>query len=188
VTGFSELLEGAKRGDPGALTLLYERYADPVIRSIRKRLSQPLRRKFDTMDLSQSVFTEVLRDLPRFQDLGETAFHRWLYLKVESKIGGKLRKHLGRAGRRLERPIDSGASLVGDAASPASEVAENEESNRARDLLTVLDEAQREIVFLRLEEGLPFAEIAERTGLPSAEAARKRYGRAIARLRVHWPG
>ncbi len=183
---FSKLIVEAKAGEPGALTLLYERYAGPVIGAIRRRLAHPLRQKFDTMDLSQSVFAEVLRDLPRFRDQGEVAFRRWLYLKAETKIGSKLRKHLGRAGCRLERPLDAGRPPPAPGGSPASQAAAEEEAARVQGLVSSLDEDHRKIVLLRLEEELPFADIADRLGLPSPEAARKRYARSIARLRSAW--
>ena len=65
--------------------MIREGFGRYVMATIRRRLLPPLRRRYDTMDLSQSVFREVLRDLPRFEDRGEPAFVRWLAIKSENK-------------------------------------------------------------------------------------------------------
>lgn len=180
---FSRHLEAAKQGDREALAVLYERYAGPILGAIRKRLYQPLRRQFDSMDLAQSVFAEVIRDLPRVQDLGEPAFRHWLYVKVESNVGMKLRKHLGRHGQRKQRRLETGDPLPAEVRSPPSNIAHDEEMEHAQGLVASLDEEHRTLVLLRLEDGLSFAAIAKRLDLPSADAARMRYARCLAKMR-----
>jgi RNA polymerase sigma-70 factor (ECF subfamily) len=184
LSDFSALLERAKGGDAEALDKLYEQFAGPVVGAIRRRLTQPLRRRFDTLDIAQSVFADVLRDLPRFRDLGESAFRHWLYLRVETKVVSKLRKHLGKGARRWEQRLESGTRVPSPGPSPPSNVARIERDDQARDLVSALNDEQRTLVLLRLEEDLSFAQIAERMGLKSAEAARKRYARCLAKLRA----
>jgi RNA polymerase sigma-70 factor (ECF subfamily) len=184
VNEFSELLKAAREGDEEALAQLYERYGGPVAGAVRKRLGQPLRRRFDTLDLAHSVFAEVIRDLPRFKDRGELAFRHWLYIKVESKVASKLRKHLGRKGERREGRLSAVQPENPD--TPSAHAAAIEETERARDIFEALDDDKRTLMKLRLDDGLSFAEIADRLGLPSADAARKRYARCLADLRRRW--
>lgn len=181
MTEFSTLIAAARAGDRAALDQLYRDYAGPVVAAVRRRLSFPLRRQFDTMDLAQSVFLEVLRDLPTFTDMGEPAFRGWLRLKVRSKIGMKLRRHLGEGGARVSAPLKTEAPSPGR--TPSSHAAAEEDRTRMRDLLDSLPEEDRRLLLLRLDSGLKFEEIAARLGLPSAEAARKRYARGLDRIR-----
>ena len=74
MNAFSVMLESAREGDAEAVARLYEQYGSAVAASIRKRLRQPLRRRFDTMDIGHSVFVEVIRELPRYW--GEASLHR----------------------------------------------------------------------------------------------------------------
>jgi len=186
VNEFSELLAAARGGDEKALARLYEKYGGPVAGAVRKRLRQPLRRRFDTLDLAHSVFAEVIRDLPRFKDRGEVAFRHWLYIKVESKVTSKLRKHLGRRGERREQRLGTVDARPGGEDTPSVAAAALEEAERVRDVFESLDEDKRRLMQMRLDDGLSFAEIAARLGLPSADAARKRYARCLATLRAKW--
>jgi len=58
---FKTLLEGARQGDPDALRVLYERYSDSVRRVIRRRLPSRLRRRYDSTDFLQSVWTSFVQ-------------------------------------------------------------------------------------------------------------------------------
>jgi RNA polymerase sigma factor (sigma-70 family) len=186
VSEFSTLLADAKGGDGQAVALLYERYGSAVAASVRRRLTQPLRRRFDTLDIAHSVFLEVMRELPRFRDLGESAFRRWLHLKVQGKVVSKLRRHLGRKGQRRELRIQILEPDLAGGDSPDGRAAQREEHHRVRGLLDALDPPEQTLIRMRTEQGLAFAEIADRLGLVSAEAARKRYARCLARLRASW--
>lgn len=183
--GFSELLEAAKRGERDALAKLHERYAPAVLASVRAGLSPLLRRHYDSLDLRQSVFEDVLRDLPRFEDRGEQAFRSWVRIKAENKLRSKLRKHLGVGGRQRQRRLDTDAasSLTSAASSPDVEVVSTDEQRRLRLLIQELDAVDRDVVAMRAESGAAFGEIARSLGLPSADSARKRYVRALVRLR-----
>lgn len=180
---FSDLLARARDGDQDALAEIYERFAGRVTGAVRRRLKLDLRRKYDSTDLVQSVFAEVLKDIPRIEDRGEEAFRNWLYIKTENKVRGKLRRVLGKEGERVERPLDSKSPIAANESGPATRAAGDDENRKARDLLASLDEDGRTVVALRLEQGLSFEEIAQQLNLASADAARKRYARAVGRMR-----
>jgi len=187
--GFSALLVRAAAGDEEALAELHRRYQDAVRARVRARAPRMLRRRYDVHDIAQSVFVEVLRDLPRFEDRGEAAFRAWLFTKVEGKVKTKLAKMLKPAGGgRREVTAQSGvlARPVDRDAGPATHVAAGEDARRLDALVAALPPEQREIVVLRTREQLGFGAIAERLGLASADAARMRFARAVARLRDSW--
>jgi RNA polymerase sigma-70 factor (ECF subfamily) len=186
---FSLLLDRAKHGDAGALAELHGRYQPLVLARVRDGLHRGLRRHYDTLDLGQSVVVEVLRDLPDFEDRGEPAFRHWLYIKAENKVRAKLRKHNGRRGTRppeTNLTAASGAAALDDSPGPATAVDEADAESRLAAILAQLDDAHREVVLLRAAEGLSFHEVAVRLGLPGADAARKRYARALLALRERW--
>lgn len=178
MASFSELLAAARDGCPNATRQLYDNYARRLFTVVRRRIGSRLRQKFDSTDLVQSVFVEVLRDLPRIEDRGEVAFRHWLYIKTESKVRSKMRKFF-----RFEEHELGETPLHDEGDSPVTGAARREGYGHARRLYDRLDAASREVIVLRLEQELSYAAIAERLGLASAEAARKRYTRAIARLR-----
>ena len=184
---FSDLIRRAKAGEEGARAALHARYEHLVLAAVRRRLAPALRRRLDSMDVAQSVFEDVLRELPRFEDRGEAAFRHWLYLKAENKIRDAWRRRFGADGRLRDDamgPTDPERAAPGPG--PATEAGEFDDAARLRDAVAALPSAQREIIALRGESGLAFAAIAERLGLPGADAARMRYARALLALRRNW--
>jgi RNA polymerase sigma factor (sigma-70 family) len=181
---FSAVLAAARRGDPAARARLYANYWAQVVSVVHRRFPDALRARYDTMDFAQSVFAEVLRDLPRIEDRGERAFVGLLRLKAVNKLRRRMKHDLGRGGRRAQTPLpDDIAETAGRVAE--SSVESREDDVKLRGLLTRLDETSREILSLRTD-GKSFAEIAAAMRLPSAGAARKRHDRALARLRALW--
>jgi DNA-directed RNA polymerase specialized sigma24 family protein len=182
---FSALFVRARTGDPAAVGALYARYCDRVLSAVRPRLPRALRRRYDTMDVAQSVFAEILRDLPRLENRGEAAFVRLLQIKSVNKIRRRMKSELGRDGRRAERRLgtdDGHVARDGDVAGHAGSIDDDVKLHR---LLAGLDPATREILRLRGEKKT-FAEIAAATGLASADAARMRHARAVVELRRRW--
>jgi RNA polymerase sigma-70 factor, ECF subfamily len=189
---FSAVLARARAGDSAAFEALHHAFADRVLATVRRDLSPLLRRRYDTMDLAQSVFVEVLRDLPRFEDRGEGPFVRWLQLKAENKVRQKLRRSLRPSGGPREVALGETAerSLAARSAGPDGAAGEDEDRRldaaRAQALLCELDPVQQDVVRLHDQEGLTFRQVAERLGLPSEDAARMRHARALLALRKRW--
>jgi len=184
---FSELLRRANAGDADARSELHARYEQLVLAVVRRRLGPVLRRRCDSIDVVQSVFEDVFRDLPRFDDRGEKAFRHWVFLKAENKIKDLWRRRLGPDGRPREDTLDTrDETRAAGRPGPATEAGERDDAAKLREALSKLTPEQREILALRLEQGLAYAEIARRLGLPSEDAARMSYGRALRELRRRW--
>jgi RNA polymerase sigma factor (sigma-70 family) len=175
---FAEVLRKARAREPNAVDALWSRYQRRVRGLIARRLSPLLRVGYDTDDIAQSVFAEMLRDLPRFEDRGEECFRHWLYIKAENKVRGKLRKALRTVDAR-----DRGSPRDGAEGDPQAPSAGDEEATFLRVAVEGMDAGARAVIRLRHEQGLGYEEIAACLGLASPEAARKRHARALVALR-----
>lgn len=185
---FSELLRRARTGDRTAVTELFEAYRSRVERASRRGLGRRLRPRYDTADIAQSVFTDMLRELPQIEDRGERSFRAWLATKVRHKIVSKARRQNMGDGRSREERLATAMGLEQRAADPDPAAAASLLDDQARltVLLGTLDPVQNAVIGLFLDEGLAWDAIASRLGLPSAAAARMRYVRALEALRDRW--
>lgn len=185
---FTELLRRAKLGEADALREFHSRYEQLVLARVRKLLAPTLRRRSDTADIAQSVFEDVLRDLPAFEDRGEEAFTHWVYIKVENKVHDAWRKQLHPEGGQREGELVTadGDRAAARSPGPATQAGDEDDRARMRKVLASLPATQQTILTLRQQDELGFAEIAQRLGLTSEDAARMRYVRALVALRKAW--
>ena len=147
-------------------------------------MTPALRREFDTIDIRQSVFADVLRDLPQFEDRGERAFLHWLYVRAERKVIAKQRKSRPDHEEIHTEVARNGAEC--DAPGPSESATKAEQARRIRRLVEELPERERQVVELRTRDRMSFPAIARALGLGSEDAARKRYARALAKLEGRW--
>ncbi len=173
------LVASAQAGEQAALELLIQRHVPSIASHVRSRLGRSLRRQFDTDDIAQSIVREVCRDLGALEYRGRHAFHAWLRVKAKNKINSIYRKHYRRAELRRQhvQRYACGYESRADQADAAEHCA------LAHSLLDSLPPTGRLIVWMRIYEDRPFAEIASELALPGADAARKRYRRALDRLK-----
>lgn len=185
---FSELIALARDGEESAVAELHRRYEGVVTARVRAKTSKMIRRRYGVDDVAQSVFVEVLRDIGRFEDRGEQAFLGWLGVKVDGKVRQKLSRLLKPGGGRREVTAGSEvlATPIAKGPGPATGVGQRDDVRRLHGLVDRLTAEQREVVLLRTQERLGFAEIAERLGLGSADAARMRFARGLEKLRETW--
>ena len=119
----------------------------------------------------------------------EEALAQFLSAIVRNRLLDALRYH--EAGRRdvrrkVEEPtmgMGAVAPAVGDP-TPSLAASVGEQLRVYREVLLTLPERQRMLLRLRLENEMPFAEIAEQLGHASADAARKAFRDAQARMLV----
>jgi RNA polymerase sigma-70 factor (ECF subfamily) len=168
------LLEKLCSGDDTAAAQAFLTY-EPYLRMVvRRRLSGQLRAKFDSMDIVQSAWADVLQGLRRGQWQFKDAAHlRAFLIKVtRNRFLNRVRQY-----RRVlahERPLpDTALNEL------ASTVHERQSSGtRAEELweeiLTVCPPSHRELLLLR-RQGLPLAELADRTGLHESSVRRILY-------------
>jgi RNA polymerase sigma-70 factor (ECF subfamily) len=145
------LVEAARAGDRAAFGRLYDRYARMVHGILLARV--PLS---EIDDLVQEVF---LRALPRLHTLRDAArFGAWLAAITRNQANDYHRHAVDEVGLTDDVPAER----------TEGKAADQTEDAEARFLLAViqtLPEAYREILLLRLVEGMTGPEIAARTGL-----------------------
>jgi RNA polymerase sigma-70 factor (ECF subfamily) len=179
---FADLMRRVRSGDDQAASDLVRIYEPEIRREVRLRLSNPrLRRVFDSLDISQSVFASFfLRVRAGDFDLQEPG--KLLQLLVQmtrNKLAFQARKHQAqrRDHRRLEVADLTQLRLLTGADSPSQIVSTREliEEFRSR-----LSDEERRLAELRARGGDWAAIAAELGGTP--EGRRKQLARAIERV------
>ena len=147
----AQLVEDARQGDRDAFGRLYDRYARMVHGILLARV--PLR---DVDDLVHDVF---LLALPRLHSLRDVArFGGWLAAIARNRANDYHRRGMVEvelSDDTFERPSSA----------PPTQTSVDAEATAALTAIRTLPETYREILLLRLVEGMTGPEIAARTGL-----------------------
>ena len=186
------LLDRFKAGDDQALDQLYGRYYDRMVAVVRLRMGTKLRAKMESMDVVQEAFLASLNGLKTFSYRGEGAFFHWLCKVIENRIrdlverfGAQKRDPAKEVplwpGRSSAESVFGPISDLAVSASPASEAALREETQRLEKAIDTLSEQQREALLLVRYEQLAFDEAASVMG-KTPDAVRMLVGRAIVAL------
>lgn len=165
------LIERLQTGDRDALTTLYERYADRVFAYFQSRV----RDRDLAEDLTSDVFVRVLEKHKTYRASGG-CFAAWIF--------GIARNRLTDHWRRARPAVDleAIAELPGDDDTSATG-GRAVDMTTARRVLASLSAAQREIVLLRLWDGLSYREIADLTGT-TENACKVNFCRALQKLKT----
>lgn len=166
-------------GDAQAFGELIQRYQDLVFALVRRYAATP----DEARDLTQRAFLQAFeaarRSLPRLVAAdGDVPFKAWL-LRIAINLG----KNQARDGARwLRAPLEAldGASSTSEGTHDALERAEAEALTRRA--VSKLPRRQREVFTLRIDAGLPFAEIADTLGISEGNA-KSHFHHAVKRLR-----
>jgi RNA polymerase sigma-70 factor (ECF subfamily) len=188
--GVDPLLGRVAAGDPAALEQLLARERPFMRRVVEVRLDGRLRARLDPSDVVQEAQLEVARRLPDYLGRRPMPFRLWLRQTTFETVLRLHRFHLAAECRAVIRefplPEDSSAALgrqlLARGAGPIEHLVDQELSLRVREGMTRLGADDREVLFLRVFEDLPNADVAAVLGIEPA-AASQRFGRALVRLR-----
>jgi len=169
-----ELLDQLCSGDEAAAEQAFRTY-EPFLRLVvRRLLSTRMRAKFDSMDIVQSVWADVLHG---FRDGGyhfesSAQLRAFLIKATRNRLIDRVRQQKGMLEREL--PLESvDPEEAATARDPRpSQVVQAEEL--WEQMLAVCPPAHHELLRLK-REGLPLAEIAQRTGLHESSVRRILY-------------
>jgi RNA polymerase sigma-70 factor (ECF subfamily) len=181
----SELVRQAADGNREAADQIVCRFAPSVRAAVRRRVRPGLRARFDTDDVVQSTMAVALRDLPGLDFQDERRFRAWLLriaerrLKMAVRLAEAARRDVGRERRGV------GEAERGAAQTSVSEVAQREDERRCvRESVAALADLDRKVVELRGYHGMSHKEVAAVLGLPSEDAARLRFRRALEKIQA----
>ena len=189
-----ELLLRIQGGDPQAFDELFARHRAEVHRVVSRRLEPSLRSRMDPSDVVQEAQLEAVARLTDFIERRPMPFRLWILRTAVQRLLKLTRQ--ARAARRdvgRERPLPESSGLSQEqprresmratAATPSQQAAARDTAARLHAALERLGEPDRLILELRALAGLSYEEAGARLEIEPA-AARKRYGRALLRLRV----
>jgi RNA polymerase sigma-70 factor (ECF subfamily) len=161
-------------------------------RFVQHRLDRKLNSRVDASDVVQEAQLEAFRRLDGYLTQPPGPFHLWLRRIAFDRLLMLHRRHRRAEKRTVDREIPlserevspAGQPFASDDSTPSQHAVRVELTERIRDALQHLAPADREILQLRIDQGLSNQEVAQRLGVPT-NAATKRYGRALIRLQQY---
>jgi RNA polymerase sigma-70 factor (ECF subfamily) len=172
-----ELVVKAREGNREAVEALLQRCLPRLKRWAHGRLPAAARGSLDTGDLVQETVLHVLRRLDTFEPRHVGAMQGYLRMSVINRIRDEVRK-IGRQPPPTELPDD----LLSDVTSPLEAAVQSEAYERYRQALTEMSPRDREMIVARIELQWSLAEIAQRFGIRTTDAARMAVTRALRKL------
>ncbi len=147
----ADLVQKAHDGDSDAFGRLYERSLDRVYRYIYFRVTD----EETAEDLTSKVFLKAWESLPRFK-AGNSPFIAWLYTIAHNAVIDFYRT------KRQTAPLDDIISLPASDPLPDEQYDSRSAARSLRESLEQLTELQREVVTMKLIDGMNTEEIAAR--------------------------
>ncbi len=152
---FNATLRAAAAGDAEAWRVVVETYAARVYAVVFRQCGDSELAE----EITQATFAKAVEKLPRYEERGK--FEPWLFRIAINRLRDELRRR-----QRQATPVDFDRELpekgrtMETEVGPLDRVARDEEVERMRRAILELSEADRELLSLRYNGQLGFAEIA----------------------------
>jgi RNA polymerase sigma factor (sigma-70 family) len=174
VNQLDDLIDRLSQGDAAAAECAFLAYEPYLRMAVRRQLSGPLRAKFDSMDIVQSVWADLLsgfRD-ERWRFANGSQLRAFLVKVARNRVIDRRRQH--HRALEQERPLcETACDELPHAREPRpSEVAQGNELWKR--ILEQCPPAHRQILILK-RQGMTLIEIATRTGLHEGSVRRILY-------------
>jgi len=187
-----QLIEEARREEPGALDRLLDAYRNYLRLLARTGLDVSLQGKADPSDLVQDALLKACQHFGQFRGTTDAELAGWLRQILARCLADFVRRcRTGgrRVGREqsLDQLLDRSSQameriLATDAASPSGSAERRDLGVMLSDALAQLSEDHREVIVLHHLEGLGWDAVARRMGRTSG-AVRMLWTRALKELR-----
>jgi RNA polymerase sigma factor (sigma-70 family) len=180
------LLARLNAGDELAVKQLFVAY-EPFMRMvIHRQIAGPLRAKFDSADIVQSVWVDFIDGLQKSKWTFENVeqFRAFLVKMTRNRFIDRLRKHRESLRREVTLPFQNTNALPAD---PAPRVSEDFYADELwQQMIEACPTAHHELLTLK-RQGASIAEIAQRTNLHESSVRRILYeiARRVTRMRKH---
>ncbi|HPQ41857.1 MAG TPA: sigma-70 family RNA polymerase sigma factor [bacterium] len=150
-----QLIERAREGSDDAFDALVEQHMDRVYAVALRIVRQPA----DAEDVTQEVFITVFQKLDTFR--GDANFSTWLYRITVNKA----LRHIKKRGRWSPATQPELMEQTPDPApSQEDRLVEAQKREQLHQMMEILPDKQRLVLSLRVEQSLPFKEIARILG------------------------
>jgi len=184
------MLQQLGAGNEEAFEQLFDRHRSALRHFVALRLDPRLRQRVDPSDVVQETQLEAFRRLPDYLERRPMPFRLWLRKTAYERLLKVHRHHAETARRAVARevalPDDSSLQLAqqleATGSTPSEHLAREELIRRVRQAVARLPDIDREILFMHYFEGQSYQDVSCVLEIDPA-AARKRYGRALLRLR-----
>jgi RNA polymerase sigma-70 factor, ECF subfamily len=170
MTSDSDLALSFRNGSKDAFDELYIRHLKGIYGFIFYRVMD----RMTAEDLTSQTFMKALDHMHSY-DVRKGAFSTWLYRIARNTVHDHFRV------TRPTQDIDDVWDLAGDE-NPFLDASASLDAQQVRDALNSLPKDKRDIVIMRLWDGLSYKEIADLTGKSEA-ACKMTFSRAVADLR-----
>jgi len=172
--GTDPLLLGLAAGDPRAFAALYDRYAVRLYRAACGILGC----REDAEDVVQEVFLAAVRSHERLGDVRDLTAYLFTAMS----------RAAGRCAMRRTRTLQASHRAADEAAAAVERVPpDRPDWHRLQQALRLLPSPQREVITLKIDGELTFAQIAQVLGV-SINTAASRYRYALQKLRTSLTG
>ncbi len=187
----SSLIVGVRAGCDRSLGELAERYRRYLLLVANREISPDLQAKVAPSDLVQETLLHAGTSFERFNGSSEQELLAWLRRIMHFRALHAARRYQG-AARQIDRECSltretevDYAAVVDRAPTPLTRATAKEELADLNRALANLSADARQVVVMRTLERKSFTDIGAALGC-SAEAARKRWARALTQLRSEW--
>ena len=171
------LLGRAQTGDNAAVEALCERFLPRLFRWATGRLPLRARGVIDTNDLVQDTLVKTLRQLGDFEPQNGEAFSAYLRKALLNRIRDEARKI---AAQPKFFPL--AGTEEDPSPSPLEETIGLDLGKQYEKAFNRLRQSDCAAIFLKVELGMKYEEVADALNKPSADAARMAVNRALIRL------
>lgn len=180
------LFRRMRAGDESAFQSLFDRHVPEMSARVRRMLPAAVQRKVSVSDVVQEARIAAHGRRRDFENRHGNALRAWLLKIAELKARQAVRRYGGTAKRAAAREVSRNgradtAGFAHPGPSPSQAAMDAELATIALRAMAALPPDYREVLRLARIEGLTLAEVADRMGR-SREAAKKLYGRALARF------
>lgn len=175
-----ELIQAYRDGETNALTILIERYLDPIYGFARRMTGKP----DEAEDIAQETFVKVWKTLPRYKMTG--TFKAWIFAIARNTAIDRLRKKKVAVFSDFEDSSGKNMlveTLADDPALMPTQLLEKAEEKGLLDkALLELAPLDREILLLHYGEDMTFEAVGKILNKP-LNTVKSRHRRAVTRLR-----